>query len=127
MGFTYDLTSDIGQVRLLIGDTVLNAGVKPDSDNYSDEELQVFLDRNDGIVNIAASESLENLARMWAVEPDIKMGPVSEKRGDVSKSLLKQAEKLRQQSGGDSTAFSVGFNRDDGFAAADEGQEYYGS
>lgn len=127
MGFTYDLTSAIGQVRLLIGDTVQNAGVKPDDDNYSDEEIQVFLDRNDSNVNITASELLENLARLWATEPDIKMGPVSEDRSDVSENIQKQAEKLRQQSGGDATAFSVGFNRDDGYAEADEEQEYYGS
>lgn len=127
MGFTYDLTSDIGQVRLLIGDTVQDAGVKPDDDNFSDEEIQAFLDRNDSDVNITASEMLENLARLWATEPDIKMGPVSEKRSEVSKNLQEQAEKLRQQSGGDSTAFSVGFNRDDGYAEADEEQEYYGS
>lgn len=127
MGFTYDLTSEIGQVRLLIGDTVLDYGVKPDDTNYSDEEIQVFLDRSGADVNIAAAEALENLARMWAFEPDVKMGPITEARGKVAKNLREQADKLRQQSGGDSTAFSVGFNRDDGYAEADTEQEYYGS
>lgn len=126
MSFTYDLTNDIGKVRLLVGDTVQDDGVKPDDSNYSDEEIQVFLDRNND-VNIAAAEALENLARMWAVEPDIRMGPISESRSDVAGNLREQAEKLRQQSGGESTAFSVGFNRDDGYVAAAEELEYYGS
>lgn len=127
MGFTYDLTSDIGQVRLLIGDTVLNSGVKPDDGNYDDTEIQLFLDRNDGDINIAAAESLENLARMWATEPDVKMGPITESRSKVARNLRSQAMTLRDQVGGDATAFSVGFNRDDGYAEADSQQEYYGS
>lgn len=127
MGFTYDLTSDIGKVRLLIGDTVINNGVKPDGTNYSDEEIQVFLTRNENDSDIAAAEALENLARMWAVEPDVKMGPVTESRSDVARNLRYQALALRDQVGGDATAFSVGFVRDDGYAEADEEQEYYGS
>lgn len=127
MGFTYDLTSNIGKIRLLIGDTVVNVGVKPDGTNYSDEEIQVFLDRNGNDADIAAAELLENLARMWSLEPDVKMGPVTESRSDVAENLMTQAEKLRGQTGGDSTAFSVGFVRDDGYAEADEEQEYYGS
>jgi hypothetical protein len=126
MGFTYDLTNDLGRLRLLVGDTVLNAGIKPDQSNYSDEELQAFLDRAGGDLNVGAAELLETLARVWALEPDVKMGPIYERRSDIAKNLRTQATALRDKTGGDSTSFSVGFERDDGYAQAAENKEYYG-
>lgn len=47
MTFTYsatDLSTDLAKLRLALGDTTSGAGVRPDGGNFSDEELQVFLD-----------------------------------------------------------------------------------
>lgn len=46
MTYTYDLATDIGKVRLLIGDTdVEDTGSPPQSNCvFADEEIQVFLD-----------------------------------------------------------------------------------
>ena len=43
----YDLSTDIGKLRMVINDVSLldtNAGVRPDGTFYADEELQVFID-----------------------------------------------------------------------------------
>lgn len=48
MAFTYDTTTDIGKIRLKIGDTVDGDGVKPAGGNFTDAEIQVFLDEGGG-------------------------------------------------------------------------------
>ena len=55
MAHTYDTTTDIGKVRLLIGDT----DIVPITDaQFSDEEIQVFIDLG-GSVLMGASKALE--------------------------------------------------------------------
>ncbi len=55
MAYTYDITTDIGKVRLLIGDT----DVTPTTDaQFNDEELQIFLDLG-GSVFMGAAKALE--------------------------------------------------------------------
>ncbi len=74
MTATYDLATQIGQVRLLINDT----DVSPASvANFSDEELQVFLDLG-GSVLMAASKACEGMAAKGAG------GLASEKIGDYA-------------------------------------------
>lgn len=89
MTFTYDLTTDIGKVRLLIGDKNIAAPV------FTDEELSSFL-TSEGSVNLAAAIALEAWAAGYGANAD------SERIGDYSYSqriidnMLKLAERLRK-------------------------------
>ena len=75
MAHTYDLTTNIGKVRLYIGDT----DITPTTDaQFSDEEIQVFLDQAGGGILLAASYALE----AWASA--LSDGMKSEKIGDYS-------------------------------------------
>ena len=89
MTVTYDITTNVGKVRLKIGDT--------DTTNYifTDEELGVFLTDQSNSINMAAADASEAWAAKYATNAD------SEKIGDYSYSqkiqdrLLNQASKLR--------------------------------
>ncbi len=73
--WTYDITNDIGKVRLLIGDT----DITPTTDaQFNDEEIQAFLTLGSGSLLLAASYALES----WAstISGDI----TQEKIGDYS-------------------------------------------
>jgi hypothetical protein len=94
MAFTYELTTDIGKVRLEIGDTNATSGVKPDGLAFDDDELQVFLDA-EGHVMRAAARACEVLGRSWATVTDIRIGPRSENLGAVAKTWSDQAARLR--------------------------------
>ncbi len=85
---TYDTTTDVGKVRLLIGDTTVATAV------FTDAELQVFLDLWTSI-HLAAAEALESWAAKYAANP------TGEKIGDYQysqktvESMLKLASALR--------------------------------
>lgn len=84
MAHTYDLTTDIGKVRLLIGDT----DVVPVTDaQFSDEEIQIFLTLG-GSVLAGAAKALEAWA--GALSGDL----LSEKIGDYSYTKKTVADKL---------------------------------
>ncbi len=75
MAYTYDVTNEIGKVRLLIGDT----DITPTTDaQFSDEEIQAFLDLSSDSLLLAASYALESWAS--AVSGDMK----TERIGDYS-------------------------------------------
>ncbi len=75
MTHTYSLSTNIGQVRLFIADT----DITPTTDaQFSDEELQIFLDRASESILLAASYALE----AWAAALTGSMK--SEKIGDYS-------------------------------------------
>ena len=84
MAFTYDLTTDIGKVRLNINDKV-NTSDAPAQ--FSDEELQVFLTAG-GSVNMGSALALEAWAAGLTGEMD------AEKIGDYSYSKKASANKL---------------------------------
>lgn len=81
------VTTDVQRVRLLISDT----GTTPD---FADDDLQAFLDLEDGAIRLAAADALETKAgRLLTVDSD-------EIKVDGSKqaaNLRAQAETLRQQ------------------------------
>jgi hypothetical protein len=105
--FAYDPTTDLGKVRLEIGDTDQGEGVKPSGGNYSDEELQVWLTR-EGNVMRAAAAACEALAVTWAREVDVRLGPRSESASQASAAFAKQAARLRNLWGDTPTAASDG-------------------
>ena len=88
MSATYDLATDIGKIRLKIGD------IDTASAQFSDEELQVFIDEG-GTVN--ASAGLALLAWANAVAGDdqkVVAGSWSGDTGDVSKRMAERASEL---------------------------------
>jgi hypothetical protein len=82
MSFTYDTSTNIGKVRLLISDTVEATA------HFTDEELQVFLDLNDDSVYLAAAAALE----AWVAS--ITDSATAEKIGDYSYSKKNVDNKL---------------------------------
>lgn len=89
MTTTYDITTDVGKVRLMIGDKdILNA-------IFTDEEIEVFLTIQSNNLNRAAADALEAWAATYGANAD------SEKIGDyaytqkIIDKMLKLAERLR--------------------------------
>jgi len=121
MTFTYDLaaadadTLNIAKVRLEIGDTVSGTGVRADGSNLTDEEIQTWLDTEGDDVMRATARACEMLARDWARAASIAVGPRREQLSDVSKAYAEQAKALREQHGGEATAFSANWARQDGY------------
>ena len=82
--YTYDITTEIGQVRRLINDT----DIVPTTDaQFSDEEIQFFLNLG-GSVLMGAAKALEAWA--GALSGDL----LSEKIGDYSYTKKTVADKL---------------------------------
>lgn len=98
MSFSYDLSDDVGKVRLELGDTTNGTGVRPNGANLSDEELQYWIDR-EGHVMRAVAAACETLARMWSTAVSISVGPHSESLSDIAKAWDDRAKLLRQQYG----------------------------
>ncbi len=90
MSFTYDTSTDVGKVRLLISDTVEATA------HFSDEELETFLGMNDSSIYLAAASALE----AWAATETgnferEKIGDYEYGRGAVNKKLT-LAKKYRE-------------------------------
>ena len=84
MAWTYDITNDIGKIRLLISDN----DIVPVTDaNFTDEELQIFLTMG-GSVNLGAAIALEAWAGSLSGSAD------SERIGDYSYTKKQVQNKL---------------------------------
>ena len=87
---TYDTTTTVGKIRLLIGDTDTSDAV------FTDAEINVFYALQ-GSINLAAAEALESWANKYAASPD------SEKIGDyaytqkIIANMLASAKRLRDK------------------------------
>ena len=85
-----DITTNVGKVRLIIGDTDITDAV------FTDEELEVFLTIQSNNLNRAAADALEAWAAKYAANPD------QEKIGDyaytakITDKMLKLATRLRE-------------------------------
>ena len=107
--FTYlpTLGDDTSRIRFTIGDTVRDAGIRPDQANFSDEELA-------GLIIIhgnwqAAAIAAVNAARaQWAVKASsISMGDYSESRQQVA-NLTTLAKELTTMLPGQWTGMGLG-------------------
>jgi len=88
--WTYDITNNIGKLRLMIGDT----DIVPTTDaQFNDEELTYFLTKNSNNLNLAAADALE----AWMAA--LTRGPDAEKIGDYSYSqkTIDKMNKLRNE------------------------------
>ena len=93
MAIDYDLDTNVGKVRLKIGDT----DVDPTTDAaFTNEELTYFLTANSNNINLASADALEAWAAKYAASP------ASEKIGDYAytqktvANMLSQAKSLRE-------------------------------
>ena len=87
MACTYDITTNRGKVRLIIGDTSTITGV------FSDLEIDTFLSMHSGNINLAAAEALGAWAAKYATSPD------SEKIGDYAytQKIIANMNKLKKE------------------------------
>lgn len=85
MTTTFDLTSSDytvyrrSQLRLLIGDATENDGPRPGQANYTDAELDAFIEMEGDNMNRATARAMETLAAEWArYAGSYRLGPESE-------------------------------------------------
>lgn len=102
MTTTYSLATDIGKVRLELGDWDFSGGkgVRPLGANLQDEEIQVWLTAeaaSDSPVLRAALRACEALAAEWAKTHDFTDGPRSESYSQSQVAWAKKAEALRER------------------------------
>lgn len=92
MAFTYDVSTDIGKVRLLISDT------KEADLLFQDEEIQAFLDLNAANVKRAAAQALDSMAaNQVMVLKVIRLLDLSTDGSAVERSLHELAKQLRDE------------------------------
>lgn len=102
MPYTYDLSTDIGKVRLLI----------PDNDNdviiFQDEEISAFLSMEGDDVRLGTALALEAIASQQAyVLKVITILDITTDGAAVAESLMARAAKLREQAETDVAAFEI--------------------
>jgi hypothetical protein len=124
MSFTYDLSSsdeqrlNIAQVRLELGDTTFNAGVKPDGTNFSDEELASWLTAEGDHVMRSVARACGALARMWSNKASESVGALRVDYGKIAGDWAKRASELGTDYGvtGSGFGFGVASARVDGYS-----------
>uniref|UniRef100_A0A6H1Z7L3 Uncharacterized protein n=1 Tax=viral metagenome TaxID=1070528 RepID=A0A6H1Z7L3_9ZZZZ len=114
MSFTYDLTSSVGKVRLIIRDSAAAIAF------FTDEELAAFLTLNGESVRYAAADALETWASNEAmVTKAIKLLDLSTNGPAVAAALRAHAALLRAQAASEDT--------DTGFDIAELGLAPFGN
>lgn len=94
MSFSYSLSTDLGKVRLAIGDTVSGSGPRFNGGNFSDEEIAVFLTpviAAGYTYGRAVASLFRLLAGEWAGKANISIGEYSIQYGNVADGYLKAA------------------------------------
>jgi hypothetical protein len=120
MAFTYRLESSdtrevaIAQIRLEVGDQNSDRGIKPDGDNYSDEEIwHIYTALEGQLIGRAAARICEQQATAWSSVPRTMFGSLFDPR-HVGRGFMARAKDLRRQYGTTtlgSTSFSVNVKR----------------
>ena len=97
MTFTYDLSSvnenalNISRVRLELGDTTANAGVRPSGSNLTDEEILLWLEEEGNDIMQTVARACAALANMWTNVANITVGPRREELGQIAKGWADRA------------------------------------
>ena len=104
MAFSFDLSSDLGKVRLLIPDRVAEEYV------FDDVDILAFLEIEDGIKRSTAI-ALETIASDNAMTLKvIRLLDLSTDGAKVSDALLKRAQGLRDQADTEDESGEMGFD-----------------
>lgn len=117
--FTYDLSTDVGKVRLLIPDN--------DSTAYflTDSEIEYFLGETANVVNAAAVMACNQLARQFAQKATFSADGLTIQHSQRAEVFAKRAAELGAEIAGGITA--VELDRQDGYhtyAPTTPGTEY---
>ncbi len=91
MAFSYDVTTDIGKVRLLITDT------DNDSPIFQDEEINAFLAMNDGVKRAAAAALDVIASNQVFVLKVIRTLDLSTDGAATARALREHADQLREE------------------------------
>jgi len=121
--FTTDLATDIGKVRFAIGDSLEGTGPRPNQRNFSDAEISATLSLQDDDIDHTVLSLLKILANEWSTFVDYQVGPRKEWASQAAKAYATRVDELEQRIG-TGTTFSVGLNRDDGYAEDYGGPTY---
>lgn len=102
MTFTYDVSTDVGKVRLLI----------PDNDEpnviFQDNEIEAFISLEGNDVLLATALALETIASQQAyVLKVITILDITTDGAAVAEALMNRAAKLREQAETDVAAFDI--------------------
>lgn len=101
MAFTYDLTTNRGVTRFNLGDTVENAGPRPDKRNFSDAEIDHLIATETAGTTAATALGFEILSNEWAAYAlSESEGEVDFDAKEVSDTFLKRANYWRSKPGG---------------------------
>ena len=91
-GFTYEVTSDTGKVRLLLND------VDADTMVFDDDEIQAFLDLEGGSVKRAAAQAIDTNATNEALASKVlRTQDLSTDGAKIADAMRKHADRLREQ------------------------------
>lgn len=84
MSFTFDTSTNVGKVRREIGDRenaslTPGAGIRPNGENYTDEDIEYYLAQNQDNVDLSAISILTILATEFSTKgTEAEMGSVRE-------------------------------------------------
>ena len=99
MAFTYDPTTDVGKVRMLIPDRVEDSAI------FQDNEIDAYLSMNDSNVRRAAAEALETIASDEVMTLKVMSTlDLTTNGASVSSALLERAKVLRAKADDDDNA-----------------------
>lgn len=119
MTFTYAPDTDLGKIRLYLGDTTEGHGVKPNGENFTDEEISEVMDMQDDHIQRTVAALCEILSVQFSSLVDTTVGPRVEELSQASEAYQARAQSLFETYGGGFSAFSVSFIRIDGYNADD--------
>jgi len=113
MAFTYSLSTDLGKVRLAIGDTVSGSGPRPSGANYSDAEINVFL-RPVIAAGYAYGRAVAQLFRLlageWAGKASVSIGDYSVQYAAVADNYRKAANEWERMTDATGAVVSGGIS-----------------
>ena len=120
MTFTFDasIAEDRDRIRSAIRDIEWESGPLPGDKNFTDEELDDFLDR-EGHWGRAVAHSLEILASSWRIHPSFQADSMSISRSHISRGFSDDAKQWRKQYGysdASPVATTVYLTRRDGYS-----------
>lgn len=118
MAFTYTdtLLTDRDRVRFEIGDITSGSGPRPDSTNFSDNEVSAIITA-EGSWGAAAARLAEVLANSWATAAgSVSMADYREDYTARAEYWRKRAQDLRKQYGGGRSTSQTVFTRIDGYS-----------
>jgi hypothetical protein len=116
MTYTYDLSTAIGQVRLLVPDNVETGAA------LTDEEIQYFLNQTGQSVNRATIKACQQLARKFSQQMAFTADGLSIHATERAQAYATRAKELMAELGGSYGTITI--NRSDGYADHADEDEY---